>query len=75
MDYTDVLLCLSQAQQSYTTEDYNAMNSKGATVIKDLQDCDSKAPTDPSPLMKNNQDLEDVSMIIMILADFLAGKY
>lgn len=75
MDYNDVLLSLSQAKQSFSTGDYHGMNSNGATVMKDVQDCDSKPPSDPSAIPMNNSYLEDVSGIIMILADFLAGIY
>ncbi|KAK7319399.1 hypothetical protein RJT34_04120 [Clitoria ternatea] len=75
MDYNDVLLCLTQAKTSYSSGDFNTMKSNGATIIKDVQHCDSKPPIGPSALQKNNQYLEDVAMIIMILADFLAGKY
>ena len=75
MDYNDVLLCLSQAQQSCNSEDYNGMKSNGETVMKDVQDCDWKPGYDQSALPNNNKYLEDVTMIIMILADFLAGKY
>ncbi|TKY63052.1 hypothetical protein E2542_SST12917 [Spatholobus suberectus] len=74
MDYTDVLLCLTQAKQSYSSGNYNDMKSNGAIVMKDVQDCNSKAYDSPE-LTRNNQDLEDVTMIIMILANFLAGKY
>lgn len=75
MDYDDALLCLTQAKISYGSQDFSAMKSNSASVLKDVQDCGSKVPSDSSPLLKNNQDLEDVSVIIMVLADFLAGIY
>nr|KYP46420.1 Pectinesterase inhibitor [Cajanus cajan] len=74
LDYNDVLDVFTQAKQSFTSGKFDAMKSNGAAVIKDVQDCDTKAYDSPQ-LRMNNQDLGDVSMIIMILADFLAGKF
>ncbi|KAG4938346.1 hypothetical protein AAZX31_16G051900 [Glycine max] len=74
MDYDDVLLSLTQAKQSYNSGNYAALKSNGITVIEDVKDCDTKAYDLPQ-LRMNNQYLVDVSMIIMILADFLAGKF
>lgn len=75
MDYQDVLVSLTSAKESYTSKDFNNMKSNVANVVKDVQDCETKAPSDAPSLIKKNEDLEDVSLIIMILADFLAGKY
>ncbi|WVZ07626.1 hypothetical protein V8G54_020972 [Vigna mungo] len=74
MDYTDVLLALSQAKESYSSGNYSDMNFNAAVVTKDVKDCDTKA-YDSSQIRINNQNLADFSMIIMILSDFLAGKY
>ncbi|XP_047173723.1 pectinesterase inhibitor-like [Vigna umbellata] len=74
MDYTDVLLALSQAKESYSSGNYSDMNFNAAVVTKDVKDCDIKA-YDSSQVRINNQYLADFSMIIMILSDFLAGKY
>ncbi|QCD96692.1 hypothetical protein DEO72_LG6g1400 [Vigna unguiculata] len=67
MDYTDVLLALTQAKESYSSGNYGDMNSNGAVVTKDVKDCDTKA-YDSSQIRNNNQYLADFSMIIMILA-------
>ena len=75
MDYVNVLLCLNQAKDSCNSGDYNGMKSNSEAVMKDVQDCDWKPPYDPSALPNKNKYLEDVTMIIMILADFLSGKY
>ncbi|ESW33037.1 hypothetical protein PHAVU_001G038100 [Phaseolus vulgaris] len=74
MDYTDVLLALTQAKDSYSSGNYSDMNFNGAVVTKDVKDCDTKA-YDSDQVRIDNQYLADFSMIIMILADFLAGKY
>jgi len=50
------------------------MNINGAVVTKDVKDCDTKA-YDLNQVRINNQYLADLSTTIMILADFLAGKY
>lgn len=55
IDYGDVLGELSEAKQSFSTGNYNKMNSKGKTVMEDIQDCDSIPPSsDPSGLPLNN---------------------
>ncbi|KAK7395917.1 hypothetical protein VNO78_16525 [Psophocarpus tetragonolobus] len=74
MDYNDALLSLTQAKQSYSSGNFADVKSNGAVVIKDVQDCDTKA-YDSSLLRTENQYLVDLSTIIMILADFLAGKF
>ncbi|KEH34194.1 putative pectinesterase inhibitor domain-containing protein [Medicago truncatula] len=73
-DYDDVLYFLNEAKTSFTSGKFNDMNFNAATVVKDADHCSSTAPTS-SPVLKSNDDLEDVSIIIMILADYLAGKY
>ncbi|RDX91742.1 Pectinesterase inhibitor, partial [Mucuna pruriens] len=62
MDYSDALLCFTQAKQSYSSGNYNDIKSQGETVIKDVQDCDTKAYDSPD-LRRNNQDLEDISFL------------
>lgn len=42
-DYTDVLLSLARAKKSYSSGNYSDLKSNGAIVIKDVQDCDTKA--------------------------------
>ncbi|KAL2320307.1 hypothetical protein Fmac_029276 [Flemingia macrophylla] len=74
LDYNDVLECLTQAKESFSSKNFSAMKSNGAVVVKDAQDCDTKAYDSPQ-LRLNNQDLVDTAIIITILADFLAGKY
>jgi len=73
-DFDDVLYFLTQAKNSFTSGNFKEMNVNGAFVVKDVDHCSSKAPAS-SPVLKSNDDLEDVSIIIMILADYLAGKY
>ncbi|RZB47146.1 hypothetical protein D0Y65_050966 [Glycine soja] len=73
-DYTDVLLSLARAKKSYSSGNYSDLKSNGAIVIKDVQDCDTKA-TDSTYVLLINQDVVDTSRIIVILADYLAGKY
>ncbi|MED6133634.1 hypothetical protein PIB30_030029 [Stylosanthes scabra] len=75
MEYNDVLLSLSQAQQSFVSGDYRGIKSNAATALKDIQDCDWKPGSDHSDLPNKNKYLEDVTNIIIILADFLAGIY
>ncbi|KAF7815407.1 pectinesterase inhibitor-like [Senna tora] len=57
-----------QLKQRYVScsEDYN-----------DAKDCDSKPPgsADPSSLPKKNKDLEDIGLIVVIIADFLTQNY
>lgn len=74
-DYGNVTLCLELANDSFNSGDYNGIRSNGNTVVKEVQDCNSRPPYDPSALPSNNKYLEDVSLIITILADFLSGKY
>ncbi|GAU13395.1 hypothetical protein TSUD_126910 [Trifolium subterraneum] len=73
MDYDDVLFSLTQAKDSFTSGNFIGMKSNGASVLEKVYDCDYKTPS--TPLLKINQDLEDVTIIITILADYLAGKY
>jgi len=73
-DYDDVLYFLNEAKTSFTSGKFNDMNQNGAFVVKDVDHCSSKAPAS-SPVIKSNEDLEDVTIIIMILADYLARKY
>ncbi|XP_073224908.1 pectinesterase inhibitor-like [Cicer arietinum] len=73
IDYNNVLLTLTHAKDSYKAGNFRDMNNDGWTIVTKVKDCDYKAPDASSPL--NNQYLEDVAIIIMILADFLAGKY
>ncbi|KAG4912512.1 hypothetical protein AAZX31_19G083000 [Glycine max] len=47
MDYTDVLLSLTQTKQSYSFGNYAAFKSNSAIMIKDVQDCDTKAYDSP----------------------------
>ncbi|KAL1315346.1 pectinesterase inhibitor-like [Arachis hypogaea] len=75
MDYDDVLLSLTQAQQSFVSGDYKGMKSNGQTALKDVQDCDWKPGNDQSDLPNKNKYLEDVINIIIVFADFLAGVY
>jgi pectinesterase inhibitor-like protein len=73
MDYDDVLFSLTQAKDSFTSGNFIGMKSNSASVLEKVYDCDYKTPS--TPLLKVNEDLEDVTIIITILADYLAGKY
>ncbi|KAL2320306.1 hypothetical protein Fmac_029275 [Flemingia macrophylla] len=74
MDHTDAAIYLSEVRSSFSSGNFDAMKSNCAVVIKDVQDCDTKAYDSP-PLRMMNQGLVDVTNIVVILADFLAGKY
>lgn len=74
MDYNDALLSTTYVKDSFNSGNFIGMNSNAAIVVKDIEHCGLKAP-DSIPLLKYNQPLEDVTNIIMILADYLAGKY
>ncbi|KAE9587895.1 hypothetical protein Lal_00002877 [Lupinus albus] len=74
-DYVGTLDYFNSAKDAYTSANYKDMKSNAANVIKAVQDCDRRPPSDPSQLPLLNNRMQDVSNIIIILADFLLGKY
>ncbi|KAI4299878.1 hypothetical protein L6164_033299 [Bauhinia variegata] len=71
-NYNDALFDLNQAKTALVSGDYNGVNTAAAAVKKDAEVCDSKPPADPSPLPKKSKDLEDFSIILVIVSNFLA---
>lgn len=75
MDYSDVSLSVTLALQSYKSGDYEAIKSDVNAVMNKVQHCDSTQQSASSTLTDSNKFSQDICMIIMILADFLAGKF
>lgn len=74
LDYDDVLYALTQVKNAFTSGDFKEMHFSGAAVLSVINNCGSKT-LESSQLLKNNDDLKDVTLIIMIVADYLDGKY
>ncbi|XP_028792300.1 pectinesterase inhibitor-like [Neltuma alba] len=71
--YDDVLTRLQDASKALDSGDYSGMNSGANYVIVDAQECDSKPPSaDPSSIPKNNKNLEDTALIIVIITGLLS---
>ncbi|KAI4335034.1 hypothetical protein L6164_013720 [Bauhinia variegata] len=69
--YDDALFEINEAKKSLISGDYNGVNRAASAVEKDAEACDSNPPPDPSQLPKNNKNLEDFSIIVMIVSVFL----
>lgn len=71
-DYNDVLLVVENASKELSSGDYNGLIAATNAVDKGIQDCDSKPPgSDPSEVPKDNKDMEDVNLILVIIVGFL----
>ncbi|KAI4299877.1 hypothetical protein L6164_033298 [Bauhinia variegata] len=71
-NYNDALFDLNQAKTALVSGDYNGVNTSAAAVKKDVEICDSNPPADPSPLHMKNKNLENLSIIVIIVSNFLA---
>ncbi|CAL0324267.1 unnamed protein product [Lupinus luteus] len=72
-DYISTLEYFDSAKNAYISADYKRMKSNTSDVIKAVRDCDRRLPNDTSQLPVLNKRMQDVSSIIIILADFLSG--
>ncbi|XP_028760051.1 pectinesterase inhibitor-like [Neltuma alba] len=75
--YDDALEGIKKTKQQLDNKDYFGMDVAASAVMTDIDDCaSSEAPGyDPSVfLVKTNQDLENLCVIVMIIANRLSGN-